>query len=90
MTAVVMKRPPRAELGVEIQLARLRVLVATWRRGHYRERLGGQRPSRRHPSLAGVAPLRSTKADFRPPPAGLLAVPMEEVVRLHLLGNDGK
>ncbi|MBI4010887.1 MAG: phenylacetate--CoA ligase [Candidatus Rokubacteria bacterium] len=95
MTAVVMERLPRAELE-RLQLARLRVLVAyvAERVPFYRERLdrAGARPDDIR-SLADVARLPfTTKADFRDTyPFGLLAVPMEEVVRLHASsGTTGK
>ncbi len=95
MTAIVMERLPRAELE-RLQLGRLRGLVAfvAERVPFYRERLdrAGVRAEDIR-SLADVGRLPfTTKADFRDTyPFGLLAVPMEDVVRLHASsGTTGK
>jgi phenylacetate-CoA ligase len=92
--ATATERLPRAELTA-LQVARLRALVARAARTPlHRERLAG----------AGVGPdavrtlddLRripfTTKADFRDTyPLGLLAVPIDEVVRVHASsGTTGK
>jgi phenylacetate-CoA ligase len=91
----VMDRTTRAELE-HVQLARLRVLVAyvVERVPFYRERLrdAGVRPE----DVRSLADLRhlplTTKADFRDTyPFGLLAVPMDDVVRIHASsGTTGK
>src|SRR3990170_8028419 len=81
------ERAPRADLE-QLQLERLRRVVA-WaseRVPLYRERL--DRTGVRHDDIRSLADLRrlpfTTKADFRDTyPFGLLAVPMDEVVRLH-------
>ena len=89
------ERAPRADLE-QLQLERLRRVVA-WaseRVPLYRERLGraGVKPE----EIRSLADLRrlpfTTKADFRDTyPFGLLAVPMDEVVRLHASsGTTGK
>jgi phenylacetate-CoA ligase len=89
------ERAPRAELG-RLQLERLRALVARLaeRVPLYRERLraAGVGPA----DLRTLADLRrlplTTKADFRDTyPYGLLAVPLEDVVRIHASsGTTGK
>ncbi len=95
MTAIVMERLPRAELE-RLQLGRLRGLVAfvAERVPFYRQRLdrAGVRAEDIR-SLADVGRLPfTTKADFRDTyPFGLLAVPIEDVVRLHASsGTTGK
>ncbi len=89
------ERAPRADLE-QLQLERLRRVVA-WaseRVPLYRERL--DRTGVRHDDIRSLADLRrlpfTTKADFRDTyPFGLLAVPMDEVVRLHASsGTTGK
>ncbi len=89
------ERLPRAELE-RLQLARLRTLVTTvaQRVPLYRERFrqAGVRPD----EIGSLADLRrlpfTTKADFRDTyPFGLLAVSLEDVVRIHASsGTTGK
>jgi phenylacetate-CoA ligase len=95
MTADPIERAPRSELEA-LQLRRLRELVAyvAARVPLYRERLraAGVRPD----DVRTLADLRrlpfSTKTDFRDTyPYGMLAVPMNEVVRIHASsGTTGK
>ncbi len=95
MNVAAIERAPRADLE-QLQLERLRRVVA-WaseRVPLYRERL--DRAGVRHDDIRSLADLRrlpfTTKADFRDTyPFGLLAVPMDEVVRLHASsGTTGK
>ena len=89
------ERTPRAELE-RLQLARLRALVAraAERVPLYRERL--RTAGVRAGDLRSLADLRrlpfTVKADFRDAyPYGLLAVPLDEVVRIHASsGTTGK
>jgi phenylacetate-CoA ligase len=93
VTAV--ERMPREELE-RLQLARLRVLVAfvAERSPFYRDRL--ERAGVRSEDVRALADLRrlpfTTKTDFRDTyPFGLLAVPMDDVVRIHASsGTTGK
>ncbi|HUG37186.1 MAG TPA: phenylacetate--CoA ligase [Candidatus Limnocylindrales bacterium] len=91
MTMLPIERAPRAELEA-LQLARLRTVVAglAGRPSLYAGRLSaaGVRPG----DIRSLADLRrlpfTTKADFRDAyPYGLLAVPMDRVVRIH--GSSG-
>ncbi len=89
------ERAPRADLG-RLQLARLRTLVARVadRVPLYRERL--REAGVKSGDLRSLDDLRrlpfTTKDDFRDTyPYGLLAVPMDEVVRIHASsGTTGK
>jgi phenylacetate-CoA ligase len=83
---------PRAELAA-LQVDRLRALVARAARvPMHRDRLAGVRPD----SLRTLDDLRrlpfTTKADFRDTyPFGLLAAPIDEIVRIHASsGTTGK
>jgi phenylacetate-CoA ligase len=85
---------PRADLG-RLQVERLRALVArTGAVPLYRDRLAAARV--RPDDIRALADLRrlpfTTKADFRDTyPFGLLAAPMDEIVRIHASsGTTGK
>jgi len=94
-TAVAVERAPRARVE-QLQLERLRRVIAliSERVPLYRERLG--RAGVRAEDVRSLADLRglpfTTKADFRDTyPFGMLAAPLEDVVRIHASsGTTGK
>ncbi|MBI2462281.1 MAG: phenylacetate--CoA ligase [Candidatus Rokubacteria bacterium] len=94
-TAVAVERAPRARVE-QLQLERVRRVIAliSERVPLYRERLG--RAGVRAEDVRSLADLRglpfTTKADFRDTyPFGMLAAPLEDVVRIHASsGTTGK